>query len=297
LFHHLSILHNAHDDQKKPAALYVVATPIGNLRDITLRALDVLKSVSIIAAEDTRVTRHLLDHFGISSKSFALHEHNEEAAAQRLIAALAAGESAALVSDAGTPGVSDPGARAVAHVRKSGYAVVPIPGASAAITAFSAAGFSAPHFLFYGFLPARRGARNAALEALKALPYALVFYEAPHRIPETLASLTQILGGTRRAVLARELTKLFEQIHADTLEGLCQWIAEDANRVRGEFVLLVEGAPEQPDAGLDPDAQRVLALLLEELPLKRAVALGTKITGAARNVLYARALELRPNDE
>jgi 16S rRNA (cytidine1402-2'-O)-methyltransferase len=273
-----------------------VATPIGNLRDITLRALDVLKSVSLIAAEDTRVTRHLLDHFGIASKSFALHEHNEEAAAQRLVTALGAGESVALVSDAGTPGVSDPGARAVAHVRAAGYAIVPIPGPSAAITALSAAGMNEPHFLFYGFLPPKRGPRHAALETLKSLPYALVFYEAPHRIPETLQSLVEVLGGARRAVLARELTKLFEQIHADTLEGLCRWTAEDENRTRGEFVLMVEGAQADDTGRLDEESERVLALLLEELPLKRAVALGTRITGAARNLLYARALAMKPEE-
>jgi 16S rRNA (cytidine1402-2'-O)-methyltransferase len=274
-----------------------VATPIGNLRDITLRALDVLKSVSLIAAEDTRVTRHLLDHFGISSKSFALHDHNEEAATQRLISALSAGEPVALVSDAGTPGVSDPGARAVARVREAGFPVVPIPGASAVTTAFSAAGLNVPHFLFYGFLPSRAGARNATLQSLKELPYALVFYEAPHRVTETLDSLAQVFGGARHAVLARELTKVYEQFHADTLDGLRQWVDADENRSRGEFVLLVEGAPPQAEDGLDADAERTLSLLLEELPLKRAVALSAKITGAPRNLLYTRALQLRPEDE
>ncbi len=290
-------MHNVQDDQNRGAALYVVATPIGNLRDITLRALDVLKSVALIAAEDTRVTRHLLDHFGISSKSFALHAHNEEAAAQRLIAALHAGESVALVSDAGTPGVSDPGARAVAQVRQAGFAVIPIPGPNAAVTAFSAAGLSAAHFLFYGFLPSKSGARSKALQALKSLPYALVFYEAPHRVAETLDALVEVLGGERHAVLARELTKLFEQIHSDTLAGLRQWIAMDENRSRGEFVLLVEGAPAPDNAGLDQNTEQTLALLLAELPLKPAVALAAKITGAPRNQLYAKALQLKPLDE
>jgi 16S rRNA (cytidine1402-2'-O)-methyltransferase len=275
----------------------VVATPIGNLGDITLRALEVLRGVALIAAEDTRVTRHLLDHFSISSKSFALHAHNEEAAAQRLIAALQAGESVALVSDAGTPGVSDPGARAVAQVRAAGFSVVPIPGANAAVTAFSAAGLSAPHFLFYGFLPTKVGACRKALAELKALPYALVFYEAPHRIVATLELMIEELGGERRAVLARELTKLFEQIHADTLQQLHDWVLADNNRSRGEFVLLVEGAQVAVNEKLDDVALRTLTLLLEELPLKRAVAAAAKISGAPRNALYAAALQLRPGDE
>ena len=272
----------------KTAALYVVATPLGNLGDITLRALDVLRGADAIACEDTRHTRRLLDHHDIRVPAFALHEHNEAGAAQKLIGLLAEGKSVALVSDAGTPGISDPGARAVAAVRAAGYPVIPLPGANAAITALSAAGMADPHFLFVGFLPAKAMARRQQIENLKAIPALLVFYEAPHRIVDTLADLAELLEPQRTLVVARELTKLFEQIASMPLAEAPAWLAADPNRQRGEFVLLVSAAP--PAQTLPAEALRTLQLLLKELPLKQAVKLATEISGQPKNALYEQAL-------
>ena len=272
-------------------ALYLAPTPIGNLGDITQRTLDVLRAVRWVAAEDTRHSAPLLARFGCSAKLIACHEHNEEAAAAQVIGRLADGESVALVSDAGTPAISDPGARLVARVREAGYRIVPLPGPCAAVTAFSAAGLTDEHFLFYGFLPAKAGQREAALRALAPLPYALVFYEAPHRIVDTVAALAEAFGGERRLLLARELSKLFEQIHSCPLGEATAWLAADSDRQRGEFVLVVSGAA---PAGDDGEGERVLRLLLAEgLPVKQAAKLAHAITGAAKNALYARALELR----
>jgi len=276
--------------------LYVVATPIGNLGDISARALAVLAQADLVAAEDTRTTGHLLAHHGIAAKLVALHEHNEMQRAAELVARMKAGETIALVSDAGTPGISDPGTLLVARAREAGVAVCPIPGANAAIAALSAAGLAASHFLFYGFLPVRPAARRAALEALRELPYALVFYEAPHRVAECVADLAEILGGERDIVIARELTKLFEAIHRCRLDQASAWLAADANRLRGEFVLVVSGAPAAAQEGLPEEAERVLRLLLAELPLKQSAALAAAITGARKNELYARALALRAAD-
>lgn len=274
--------------------LYVVATPIGNLRDITLRALDVLGGVDIVAAEDTRNTAHLLGHYSIpGGKLFALHEHNERAAAARLIAQLQAGKSAALVSDAGTPAVSDPGALLVEMAREAGVPVVPIPGANAAICALSAAGIHAPRFLFYGFLPHKSGARRSELETLKTLPCTLAFYESPHRVLESVAQMAETLGGERDIVLARELTKLFETIHRCKLAEAADWLAADPNRLKGEFVLLVSGAPAEQKAEIGPAARRTLEILLAELPLKQAAKLAAEISGEKKNALYALALEIR----
>ena len=275
-------------------ALYVVATPIGNLGDVTLRALAVLKSVALIAAEDTRVTAKLLDHYGISTRLIALHAHNERSASQRVLRALAAGKPVALVSDAGTPGISDPGAHVVAAARAGGHRVVPVPGASALAAALSAAGLPDPRFLFQGFLPQRAAVRRRTLETLRAVPCTLVFYEAPHRIRAALSDLAGTLGPTRRIVIARELTKLYETIHACMLGEAVAWIAADDNQARGEFVLVVEGAGEQERDSTD--AHRVLQALLAELPLKQAVSLAVRITGAHRNELYAMALDVK-NDE
>ena len=281
---------------KGAGKLYVVATPIGNLGDISARALAVLAQADLVAAEDTRTTGHLLAHHGITAKLVALHEHNEMQRAAELVARIKAGKTIALVSDAGTPGISDPGALLVARAREAGISVCPIPGANAAIAALSAAGLAAPHFLFYGFLPARSAARRAALEALRELPYALVFYEAPHRVTECVAALAAILGGEREIVIARELTKLFEAIHHCRLDQAGAWLASDANRQRGEFVLIVSGAQAEAQQGLPAEAERGLRLLLAELPLKQAAALAAAITGARKNELYARALELRAPD-
>jgi 16S rRNA (cytidine1402-2'-O)-methyltransferase len=278
-------------------ALYVVATPIGNLGDVTLRALEVLKQVDTIAAEDTRVAAKLLNHYGIIAKKLiALHEHNENQAARRIVAALEAGESVAFASDAGTPAVSDPGARLVSAVRDAGFPVVPIPGASAAVAALSASGCTAPHFLFYGFLPAKAGERRSALALLKELPYLLVFYEAPHRVVDTVAALTTVLGGSRRVVIARELTKLFETIHACNLAEASHWLEEDPNRTKGEFVLIVQGADKDRDAALGA-GRHALEVLLQELPVRQAAALASRITGAKKNDLYDLALQMKKRDE
>ena len=271
--------------------LYVVATPIGNLRDISLRALDVLKQVAVIAAEDTRVTAKLLSHYGIAAKLTALHEHNENRAVPPLLALLAQGKAVALVSDAGTPGVSDPGARLTSAARGAGYTVTPVPGASAAVAALSVAGMTASQFLFYGFLPPRAAERRSALARLAAFPFALVFFEAPHRIVGSLADMRATLGGARRIVIARELTKMFETVHACLLDEAADWLNAEANRRKGEFVLIVEGAA--AEAACDEDAQQTLEVLLSELPLKQAVALATRITRAKRNELYDLALKIR----
>lgn len=272
-------------------ALYVVPTPLGNLQDMSLRAVDVLKVVPWVAAEDTRHSQPLLRHFGSSARLLPAHQHNEEKAALQVIGKLAAGEAVALVSDAGTPAVSDPGARIVARVREAGYKVVPLPGPCAAVTALSASGLDAPHFLFYGFLPTKAGQRQRELEVLASLPYTLVFYEAPHRVLESVEALAQVLGPDRSIVFARELTKLFETIHRCPLGQALAWLQEDANRQRGEFVLLVEGAPEGDDDG---QGERILKLLLADgLPVKQCAKLAAEITGASKNELYQRALALR----
>ena len=272
----------------KTSALYVVATPLGNLGDMSDRAREVLAGVDAIACEDTRHTRKLLDHFGIRAETFSLHEHNEAAAAERLIRQLREGGSLALVSDAGTPAVSDPGARAVAAVRAAGFEVIPVPGPNAAVAALSASGLTDPHFLFYGFLPAKTAARRKALAALKPLPCALVFYEAPHRIEEAVADLAAELEPGRRLVIARELTKLFESIVDLPLAEAAAWLAADADRRRGEFVLCVSAPP--PAEGMPAEAERMLDTLLAELPLKQAVKLAAEISGAPKNALYDLAL-------
>jgi len=277
--------------RESKSILYVVATPIGNLGDISARASGILRDAGAIAAEDTRITRRLLEHLGISARLIALHEHNEERAARAVLDILAGGANVALVSDAGTPAISDPGARVVALAREAGYAVSPIPGANAAAAAVSVSGFLSPHFLFYGFLPARAGARRQALAELAELPYTLVFYEAPHRVLDSVADLAAAFGAERRILIARELTKLFEETHVRALGDAGAWFAADANREKGEFVLAVEGVAAREAAR--GDIEKTLAALLEELPLKQAVALAVKITGASRNELYERALKMK----
>ncbi len=261
--------------------------------DISARALAVLAQADLVAAEDTRTSGHLLAHHGIAAKLVALHEHNEMQRASDLVAQMLAGKTMALVSDAGTPGISDPGALLVSRARAAGIAVCPIPGANAAVAALSAAGLVEPHFLFYGFLPVKGASRRSALAALAGLSCALVFYEAPHRVTECVADLAATLGGEREIVIARELTKLFETIHRCPLAEAGFWLEADPNRQRGEFVLIVTGAQAQVQEGLPPEAERVLRLLLAELPLKQAAALAAAITGARKNELYERALALR----
>jgi len=274
------------------STLYVVATPIGNLSDVTLRALDVLRSVDVVAAEDTRVTAKLLNRHGISAGLIAVHEHNERRAAERVVALLAEGKSVALVSDAGTPAIADPGARVVAAVREAGYAVVPVPGANAAAAILSVSGFDASRYLFCGFLPARGSERRRVLADLKMQGALLVFYEAPHRVVDSVADMCEAFGADRDIVIARELTKVHESVHRCRLGEAVEWLQADENHRRGEFVLLVEGAAETPGSG-SADAESVLKTLLEELPLKQAVALAVKLTGGNRNDLYRMALELK----
>ena len=273
--------------------LYVVATPIGNLQDITLRALEVLKTVDVVAAEDTRHTSHLLSHFAIQKKLIAVHEHNEQKSAQILLELLRAGESIALVTDAGTPGISDPGAIVVDVLREAGVKVVPVPGASAVIAALSASGITANGYVFYGFLPASGSQRRKTLEALKGYSSTLVFYEAPHRIIECVEDLAKVLGGERRVTIARELTKTFETFHRCALQDAKGWLESDPNQQRGEFVLLVEAAAVVEEADISEDAERILRLLLADLPLKQAVKLATEITGVKKNILYEFALKLK----
>lgn len=265
--------------------LFVVATPIGNLGDLSPRALETLKTVSAICAEDTRHTRQLLAHFGVERPLLALHEHNEDEIAQRLVVRLLAGESLALVSDAGTPLVSDPGFRLVRAARAAGIKVSPLPGPSALIAALSVAGLPSDRFVFEGFLPARAAARRERLSALAAETRTLVFYESAHRIEETLADAAAAFGAQRIATIARELTKLFETVLDGTLEDLGARVAADANQRKGEFVLLVQGAGEDADAKI-AEGLRLYAKLSEHLPPSTAAKLAAELSGAPRKALY-----------
>ncbi|WP_178113814.1 16S rRNA (cytidine(1402)-2'-O)-methyltransferase [Pseudomonas sp. CK-NBRI-02] len=272
--------------------LYVVATPIGNLDDMSARALKVLANVALIAAEDTRHSVRLLQHFGIGTPLAACHEHNERDEGGRFITRLLAGDDVALVSDAGTPLISDPGYHLVRQARAAGVQVVPVPGACALIAALSAAGLPSDRFIFEGFLPAKAAGRRARLELVKEEPRTLIFYEAPHRILECLEDMEAVLGADRPAVLGRELTKTFETLKGLPLGELRAFVEGDSNQQRGECVVLVGGwsAPEDEQA-ISGEAQRVLDLLLAELPLKRAAALAAEITGVRKNLLYQFALE------
>jgi len=275
-----------------PATLYVIATPIGNIGDISIRALHVLSLADAVACEDTRNTGILIAQYGLSKTLIAAHQHNEREVAERLIARLRQGERIALVSDAGTPGVSDPGARIVDAVLSAGLRVVPLPGASAVVTALSAGGLVNDHFHFVGFLPAKASQRNSALQDLKDENATMVFYEAPHRIVETVEAMAIILGPVRQIVIARELTKLFEEIHRCPLSEAVNWLNADKKHIKGEFVLLVEGAHETVGTQ-DAEAERVLSILLKELPVSKAASLASRITGAKKNLLYERALKMK----
>lgn len=272
----------------------MVATPIGNLEDITLRALKILAAVDLVAAEDTRVTARLLDHHGIRTRLTSAREHNELKAAAGIVGLLQAGKSVALVSDAGTPAVSDPGAQIVAAVRRAGLRVVPVPGPNAAIAALSVAGLADEGFVFCGFLPTRAAARRTSLASLRGETRALVFYEAPHRILDTVDALAEVFGPERRILLARELTKMFESLQVCPLGEAGEWLRGDPNRQRGEFALVVEGAPASAVSADEAEIGRVLAPLLAALPLAQAVKLACDITGARRNTVYELALRLKP---
>nr|WP_240008771.1 16S rRNA (cytidine(1402)-2'-O)-methyltransferase [Pseudomonas campi] len=272
--------------------LYVVATPIGNLDDISARALRILREVALIAAEDTRHSIRLLQHFGIATPLAACHEHNERDEGGRFLTRLLAGEDVALISDAGTPLISDPGFHLVRQARAAGVRVVPVPGACALIAALSAAGLPSDRFSFEGFLPAKTVGRQARLQQVAEDSRTLIFYEAPHRILECLADMREVFGADRPAVLGRELTKTFETLKGLPLGELHDWVAADSNQQRGECVVLVAGwqAPEGDEA-ISGEALRVLDLLLGEMPLKRAAALAAEITGVRKNLLYQVALE------
>jgi 16S rRNA (cytidine1402-2'-O)-methyltransferase len=265
--------------------LYVVATPIGNLGDLSTRAREVLASVDAICAEDTRHTRQLLGMLGVDRPLLALHEHNEAGMAARLVARLQAGEALALVSDAGTPLVSDPGYRLVREVRAAGLKVSPVPGACAAIAALSVAGLPSDRFCFEGFLPAKAGARRERLQALAGEMRTLVFYESAHRIVECLEDLVALFGPEREAVMARELTKLYETVLGDTLGDIAERVRSDEDQRRGEFVLVVRGAADDTEARLR-EGQRLYAKLAEYLKPSQAAKLAAEITGAPRKALY-----------
>jgi len=280
-----------HDSiENSQGQLYIVPTPIGNLGDITQRALSVLQSVDLVAAEDTRHTGLLLQHFAISARLFALHDHNEQQKAQTLLAKLQEGQNIALVSDAGTPLINDPGYHLVRTCRDAGIRVVPLPGPCAAIAALSAAGLPSDRFCYEGFLPAKSKARRDALKAIEQEPRTLIFYESTHRLLESLEDICTVLGESRYVVLAREITKTWESIHGAPIGELLAWVKEDENRRKGEMVLIVEGFDFQDDA-LPADALRTLALLQAELPLKKAAALAAEIHGVKKNALYKYALE------
>lgn len=280
--------------QRFPAgALYVVATPIGNLGDISIRALSVLELVDAVACEDTRTTGQLMKRYGLSKPLIATHQHNEAEAAQKIIERLQRGERVAIVSDAGTPAISDPGTRVVDAVMNEGLCVVPIAGPSAVAAAISGSGLSGEGFHFVGFLPSKDGQRDSALQALSNSPAVLVFYEAPHRVLDTVSGMQHVFGEQRRIVIARELSKLFEQIHRCALSDAAAWLAADTNRQRGEFVLLIEGA-KRNDGESDSmlEARRLLTILLQECSVSQAAALAAKITGVKKNALYTMALDI-----
>lgn len=277
--------------------LYVVATPIGNLEDMTPRAVRVLSQADMIAAEDTRHSAKLLRHFNVGTKTEAIHEHNERSQVPRLVEFLKAGKSIAFITDAGTPLVSDPGFHLVRAARQAGIRVVPVPGACAAIAALSAAGLPSDRFVFEGFPPAKSAARRAVFEKLREEARTLIFYESPHRILESLGEMTEIFGPGREAVLARELTKQFETVHNGTLAELFEWVERDTNQQLGEFVILIHGVPRAEQEAMDAEAERVLRILIEELPVSQAASLAAKITGLKKNKLYEYALSLKGGGE
>lgn len=275
--------------ERNQGVLYVVATPIGNLEDLSPRAQRTLAEVELIAAEDTRHTAVLLNHFRIRTPMAALHDHNETQRTPTLVTKLLAGDSLALVSDAGTPLISDPGFNLVRAARAAGIRVIPIPGACALIAALSVSGLPTDRFVFEGFLPPKTAARCLRLGQLQSETRTLVFYEAVHRLTESLSDMLQVFGGERQAVIARELTKLHESVHQDTLAALLAWADSDNPIRKGEVVVLVAGLAAKNTA---METDKILTILLEELPVKQAAALAAKLTGGKRNAIYQRALEI-----
>lgn len=272
--------------------LYIVATPIGNLGDISQRAIDTLTQVDIIACEDTRHTKKLLSAFSITNKTFSLHDHNERQKQEYIAELLSSGKNVALVSDAGTPLISDPGFHIVRFCREHGFNVSPIPGACAAISALSAAGLPTDRFSFEGFLPSKTGARKAILSSLANEARTMVFYDAPRRAIDTVQDIVEVLGGERTIVIARELTKTFETIYSDTASSILAWLSQDPNQLKGEMVLIIEGAPEK-EGQLTPEVENTLKLLLNELPPKKACAITAEIYGLNKKALYELALSYK----
>lgn len=277
---------------KNPAALFLVATPIGNLGDISARALETLRKVDLIAAEDTRHSRKLLQHFGIDIRMVACHEHNEEQQVPALIDHVRKGRSVALISDAGTPLVSDPGYRLVRAALEQHIRVVPVPGACAAIAALSASGLPTDRFVFEGFPPAKQGARLNYLRTLESEPRTLIFYVSCHRITDTLKDMQLVFGDRRQAVLARELTKKFETIHRAALNELVEWVTRDQNQQKGEIVVLIEGSRQQADSK-QQQLSELLHVLVDELPVKQAATIASRLTGLNKNEIYRQALGLK----
>ncbi|WP_323845068.1 16S rRNA (cytidine(1402)-2'-O)-methyltransferase [Microbulbifer magnicolonia] len=273
------------------ALLYIVATPIGNLADMVPRAVEVLQCADLVAAEDTRHSQRLFSHFNIDTPLMAYHDHSDDKRTEQILQRLEQGQKIALISDAGTPLISDPGYRLVREARSRGIRVVPIPGPCAFVAALSAAGLPSDRFSFEGFLPAKAGAREKALRELAADTRTMVFYEAPHRVADTLDAMVEAFGGEREAVIAREISKAFETFHLAPLAELAAWVRADSNQQRGEIVLLVRGAEHRQDSELDSEAERVMKLLLAELPPKRAAALAAEITGVNKKTLYNWSLE------
>jgi 16S rRNA (cytidine1402-2'-O)-methyltransferase len=269
----------------QPACLWVVATPIGNRDDLSARAVDTLRTVAVIAAEDTRHSRPLLLHHNVDTPLVALHEHNEREVVDAIVRRLQGGESVALISDAGTPLISDPGFRLVRAARAAGIRCVPVPGACAAIAALSVAGLPSDRFVFEGFLPAKAAARRSRLQELAGEARTLIFYESSHRVAESLADMCDVFGAEREAVLARELTKMFETVLGEPLADLAAQVAADPDQQRGEHVILVAGRGEEADAKL-AEGRRIFAILREELPPAKAAKLAAAISGAPRKLLY-----------
>lgn len=276
---------------KQSGQLFIVPTPIGNLQDISQRAIQVLTDVELIAAEDTRHSQKLMQHLGIKQRLISLHDHNEQQRAQQLIEKLNQGLNIALISDAGTPLISDPGYGLVNQCRQAGLEVVPLPGPCAAITALSAAGLATDRFTFAGFLPVKEKARQDALLLLEKEPTTTVYYEAPRRVEQTLEAIVKVLGAERQLVLAKELTKAFETFKSGTAQQVLEWLQEDSNHQRGEFVLMIAGV-KQTNEGISTEAQTLLKRLMKELPLKKAAAVVADIHGLKKNALYQFGLEL-----
>ena len=274
------------------ASLYIVATPIGNLSDMSQRAIDILQTVDVIAAEDTRHSGILLQHFSIKTQSISLHDHNEKQRSETLLTRLQKGESVALISDAGTPLISDPGYKLVSLVREHNIPVIPIPGSCAVITALSASGLPSDKFTFEGFLPPKQGARNQTLQQLIDESRTMIFYDAPRRLQGTLADMIDVFGGERKACIARELTKIHETITTKSLSELLAWVSEDSHQQKGECVLLLEGSKKQKDSS-ETEINRVLTLLLKELPVKKSAAITASLLDVSKNTAYDMALKLQ----